>query len=319
MNKLILITCSAFFISSQLFAQDSLPRLCNVYAALMEESFTKFSGMAGNEIASPNNYKRTASTLEVKNANACYIETTPLETYWYAEYGAFSSLDEAKKKIKLLQAEFLQCFPLLEFIEHADSSTISPIYNLKENTADGINFLKGELGIQLSSDEKYIPFFRMPENATTLHYFNISGEPDTTAFASGVSRLITESVIGFKNILGSKIAEDKYSTTFFKSTYCLPGSMECGITEKVVFKSYEAYYLKNSAAADAYLVLEKLSDKVAGALGKKYVRLATENGTLFTESSKANVTGSWVIEVKKEKGKGNTFNILIRVNEQTNY
>jgi hypothetical protein len=58
---------------------------------------------------------------------------------------------------------------------------------------------------------------------------------------------------------------------------------------------------------------------VASALGKKYVRMATENGTLFTETSKAGVNSSSIIEVIKEKGKGNTFNILIRVNEQTNY
>jgi hypothetical protein len=123
-NNLTLSSCIVVFISTNLFAQDSLPRLCNMYGALTEESFTKFAGVAGKEIAPQNNYKRTTSTLEVKNANPCYIETTPLDTYWYAEYGAFSTLDEAKKKIKLLQAEFLQCFPLLEFIEHADSSTI---------------------------------------------------------------------------------------------------------------------------------------------------------------------------------------------------
>ena len=318
MNKLILIACSAVFISAKLFGQDSLPRLCNVYAALIEESFTKFGGIAGKELPSPNNYKRTASIEAVENANACYIETTPLDTYWYAEYGAFSKLDEAKTKIILLQSEFIRFFPRMEFIEHTDSSMISLMYNLKETTADGFDFLKGELGIYMK-DEKYIPFFRMPENAATLHYFDIPNEPDISDFAKGINRLIAESFTGFKNIIGRKVSEDKYSTTIFKSTYSLPGSMECGIIEKVVFKSYEAYYLKNSTAANSYLVLEKLSDKVAAALGKKYVRLATESGTLFTESSKADVNSSWLVEVKKENGKANTFDILIRVNEQTGF
>jgi hypothetical protein len=159
----------------------------------------------------------------------------------------------------------------------------------------------------------------MPENAATLHYFNITSEPDISDFAKGINRLIEETFTGFKNIIGSKVAEDKYSTAFFKATYNLPGSIECGITERVVFKSYEAYYLKNSSAAEPYLELEKLSDKVAVALGNRYMQRAIEDGTLFTESSKVDINSGWVIEVKEEKGRGNTFNIFIRVNEQTKY
>ena len=60
----------------------------------------------------------------------------------------------------------------------------------------------------------------------------------------------------------------------------------------------------------------QLHHKVATALGKKYVRLAIEDGTLFTESSMADVNSSWIIKVKIEKGKGKTFNLLLCIQEQ---
>ena len=108
-------------------------------------------------------------------------------------------------------------------------------------------------------------------------------------------------------------------STIYQAEFCLAGAIKCDIAERVVFKTYEAYFRKNAVIADAYAETEKWSKKVADALGKNYVLHPIENGTLFTESSRADVNGSWILEVKKEKGKGKTVNILLRIEEQPNH
>ena len=298
------------------FAQPS--ELCRSFGALMEESYTKFSGMVGSELVSQNNYKRTASTFEVKNASSCYIETSSVDTYWYAEYGSFGSLEEAKVKIKSLQLEFTACFPGVEFVERINNATFLPLYDFKETTTYGINFLKAEFGIYRSNDEKFIAFFRMPENAGTLHYFNISNEPGTSAFAKGISQLISAASSGFKNILGRPVLDGTFLKTY-QSNYCLPGALDCEIEEVAVFKHYKACFSRNVAATVVETELQKLADYVSSSLGKKYMWCSIENGFGFIESTNASVFYSPLIEVIKEKEKGNKFNILIRVNEQTKY
>ena len=87
-----------------------LPGLSNAYGALMEESFTKFNGISGKDLETPNNYKRVESTYKINNASSCYIETSGIDTYWYAEYDTCNNPDEAGLKLKKLQTEFMQSF-----------------------------------------------------------------------------------------------------------------------------------------------------------------------------------------------------------------
>ncbi|NVO19890.1 MAG: hypothetical protein HXX13_09320 [Bacteroidetes bacterium] len=305
----IVLICNAGTSNAQ------LSDLCSSCGALMEESFTKFSGLAGLEMESQNNYKRVASTFEIKNSSVCYIETSSIDTWWYAEFGAFPTLVEARMKIKSLQSEFSQCFPQIEFIEHEKNSTFLFLSGFKQTTGDGINFLNAELGIYDNYDEKYIPFFRMPENAATVHYFNLSNDQDASDFASGLRRLASEAYRGFTNVLGSLVLDDTLSKSY-RSEYCLPGALECEIEETAVFKHFKAYFGGDLDITVAEAELRKLKDQIGQALGKKYVWRATGNGIGFIESTKTEINSEPLIEAIKEKETGNKFTILIRVNEQ---
>ena len=299
---------------------DNLPDLCDALAALTKESVTKFAGISGKDLEPSVHFdnKRKESTYKIKDASSCYIEAvTSANLKWYAEFGSFNSLSEAESKIKALQSGFISCMPKLEFNKVNELSPFEYSYYFKESIDGGLRLYNGKLGIY-SYKDKYIPFLCLPENASYITFSTISNEANTSALAQGLGRLLTESLIEFKNIIGTKRTIDKkdlFSMKFhYPTSFCLPGASECEIEESGMLadKGHKSYYAKNINAADADKQIEKLTKDVSDALGKNYVWENTTNGTRFTESSKVGIKNSPVIEVEKDQH-GEMADILIQV------
>jgi hypothetical protein len=311
MNKLILLLSILICMACTSIAQQ--PGLCNGYAAMVEESGNNFTMITGNNIAGVKGSKRWASKFEIGNAASCYIDSSSDGIAWFAAFGAFNSLVEAETKIKSLQSEFISCVPKMAFTKHINMQNFLPYYDFKDTIDGGIRFDQGQLGIYLADDKKYIPYLQIPAKAVAIVYGILTNEPDTTAFGKEMKRLLAASKNRFQDITGAPITNGLLSSTY-KTTFCLTGAIACEIEHRLSGdKNYNVLAALNMPEADADKYLDNLSNSIASAIGKLYVWSKTTAGTMFTEASKAGITDNSVIRVIKEKGDGNTFNIVLIV------
>lgn len=304
----IFLTC--FY--TEIVAQ--IPTLCNYLGSLMEESHTNFANITGDNLESGGKYQRKASTITLMDASLCYIEVNGEQTFWYAEYKTFNTLQEAKTKIMLIQSEFISCAPNAEFVVNPRTD-FSSSYFLKENVTGGFIYYKIELSICQNGENKYIPVLMIPQNASPITFVKISNDEDTSVFARDIKSVLSESITAFQNIRGGEVSSDVFATTY-SSNFCLNSALGCEITESIAGKYYDAFYGTNLAAAAADKLLQQLEGVAVYALGNKYVWQNLENGIGFTELAKAGKNSIPVIEVNKEKVSDDSFDVVIHIRQQ---
>ena len=280
--------------------------ICIGYDSLFKASVNSFADIAGKELPAVGDRKRTASTLEIKGASSCYIESSILGSNWFAEFESFNNEADALKMIKSLQSEFISCVPGMEFIEHNDFINRLPYYTIKVVTKGGFYIYDGEWGIRKHENSfisffTYIPFLRVPEKASSRAYSNLTNEPDNSAFGKDLNRLLTESRTGFKKITGAELSNRMLGKTY-ETTLCLTYAVGCQIETSLMSKEYNAFFATNVNEPDADKVLDILLSNIASALGKTYVysKLKDGSGYGFAELSRVDHNHN-VVEIKRRK------------------
>lgn len=297
----------SFLLTLNLAAQQS--NICKVYASLVKESQNGFVNLADKLLEGDESNKKMSSRFNLDKSSFCYIEMHPADTSWCAQFGVYKNLDSAKARISALRSSFSLCDSALEFI--ADTASIyHSNYRFKETIEGGVTYYKGELGIYMTINERYIPFLRIPQKAAPVTLLSIPFDADTSFFAKSLGALIPEAENGFKLIIGSRISTDM-ELSAYNTTFCLPNAFGCDIIETPSAISYEAFYALNIDSSAADTELQKIADAVASALGKGYVWQLTERGIGFTASHLAGFNSHPTIEVSKQNGEGDKINLVL--------
>lgn len=290
----------------------SLPEALNM---LIPESKNSFSNLISDQIYKGDKDKYY-SKLEINGFEESYFMKSGSNLNFISNSDICNSHDEAVAKVKAYITELSTAFPNLMFKAGINQFSDLEEYSFIDRKENSEIYYEISFKLQEKDNNSYCVTLTVPAKLKIVEYFSIKNEPENSAFASDLRKLIKEGESGFKNIKGEKMDDNG---VFYATSFCMYGAGYCFLRNNIFAYIYKAYFATLQQKEDIKNTFNQVAGAVGMALGRdyKYSWNETQTAVMFTLGSMVNVESNSVVSVlyEPDENEADKYNLSIVVSE----